>query len=460
MALEPYQTSISTSALGKINRWMLQKKAAGQKVEPWEMEAAYKAALSTEADRASQNYARNKSLALDEKKFESDVAYRDKALESSEKASTMSAVGNLASTGLGAYAALKSLKSPKVPPAPTISQQMGSAAPAGSPPGTYPTDMPDWNPLNNTGTPSGPPPTVDPVVPTTSPTYVPAGPEVYPANVVDPSTGQLIEAGMGTAEAGAGAAGIGGAEAASAAAGAEAAELAAIQGNIGGGLTAAEATSAAGLGAGTTGGATLGSIAGGAASALPWIAAWKAGMPILKEKIMQPGTKAVFGVEPDSSNTLAQMNRMAGSSRGVVAPAYEEITGNEMPEVAEALLNPAGYIFGKKLGCIIVTACTSPDSEEVNIAREYRDKHLTPEELRGYYVICEKVAPLIHRFALVKSIAKKVLVDNLIKYGRHRLGKGPFPGALSIFVTTLFLDLCRAVGRRRTSFIRCTGEEV
>ena len=88
---EPYTSSISNSYLEKINNWLNQQKAGGRKVEPWQYEAALKAGLATEADRASQNYARNQAIALDKEKFASDVDYRNRTLESGDKASLVGA---------------------------------------------------------------------------------------------------------------------------------------------------------------------------------------------------------------------------------------------------------------------------------------------------------------------------------------------------------------------------------
>ena len=96
----------------------------------------------------------------------------------------------------------------------------------------------------------------------------------------------------------------------------------------------------------------------------------------------------------------------------------------------------------------------------MDITREYRDKFLTPEQLRGYYVVAEKIVPLIERVAFVKKIVKRLLVDNLIEYGRHALGKGAKPRAASIIITRLFLALCSKVGARRKQFVRCNGEVV
>jgi hypothetical protein len=86
------------------------------------------------------------------------------------------------------------------------------------------------------------------------------------------------------------------------------------------------------------------------------------------------------------------------------------------------VLDPVGTIL-KSVGCIIVTTATHPDSEEVNITRAYRDKFLDKETLRGYYIIAEKVVPLMQKYRWFKKLVKKVLVDNLIEYGRYALEK-------------------------------------
>lgn len=114
-------------------------------------------------------------------------------------------------------------------------------------------------------------------------------------------------------------------------------------------------------------------------------------------------------------------------------------------------------IFG---GCIIVTACTDRHSPEVEIAREYRDKYLTPEQRRGYYMIAEKVVPALRKYPCIKRLTKRFLVDNLISYGRYALKKGPEPGTISRAVTKAFLWLCKQAGQCRLSFTRANGETV
>ena len=124
--------------------------------------------------------------------------------------------------------------------------------------------------------------------------------------------------------------------------------------------------------------------------------------------------------------------------------------------IVGAIVGGIAGVIGSE--CIIVTACTSSDSEEVNISREYRDKFLTVEQLRGYYCLASICVPLIVRHAWVKRTFKKHLVDHLISYGRWSLGKGPYPGPLAGLVTRGFLSLCGKIGKQKTSFVRCNGE--
>jgi hypothetical protein len=140
-----------------------------------------------------------------------------------------------------------------------------------------------------------------------------------------------------------------------------------------------------------------------------------------------------------------------------ISTGLKESGLGDVGDVASAIINPVGWASSR---CIIVTACTSPESEEVNITREYRDKYLTPEQLRGYYMIAQKVVPAIAGSAAVKWFVKRFLVDNLIAYGRHALGKGPRPGLSSTLITRGFLALCNAVGSRKPSFVRVNGEIV
>lgn len=111
--------------------------------------------------------------------------------------------------------------------------------------------------------------------------------------------------------------------------------------------------------------------------------------------------------------------------------------------------------------CIIVTSCTSTDSPEVDITREYRDKFLNTEQLRGYYIIAEKIVPLINKYRFLKKFIKRILVDNLVEYGKYHLGKTPiFPSMDSILISRGFLKMCEYVGKKRERFTRINGEVV
>jgi hypothetical protein len=100
MADTPYMYGISTDALRAIDQKLRQKRAMGGVVEPWELEAAYKAALSSGADNASSNYYKNKAL-------DSSIAFQNAGLdlqregiEANKQGEMTGAIGNLATTGL------------------------------------------------------------------------------------------------------------------------------------------------------------------------------------------------------------------------------------------------------------------------------------------------------------------------------------------------------------------------
>lgn len=98
---EPYTYGISSNSIEKIRNWANQQKAMGRNIDPSMVESMMKASLSTAADRASANYARNRELDLRERGMTADQEYRNRALEESKRASTAGAAGQLASTYMG-----------------------------------------------------------------------------------------------------------------------------------------------------------------------------------------------------------------------------------------------------------------------------------------------------------------------------------------------------------------------
>ena len=357
--MEPYQTGSSSLAIDKINQMLAQKKAAGKKVEPWELEAAIKAALESEANQASSNYFKNKEIALAEKKFSADEQSRKDALAAGKDASTMGAVGNLATMGLAA----KSLG------------LIGAKPIAGTAGASY---------LG-----SGAPATVATATPA-------AG-----------STASTVAAG-----------------------------------------TTVPAEGAAGLGG----------SAGITATVTPYIAPVAASFvapklidAIHKDSMENLGHNLSFGLIKHEKTAKAFGSAAAGAAAGAAMAAW---TG---PGAAVGAVI-GGVVGALSSACIIITACTSPDSEEVKVARLYRDKYLEPEQLRGYYMMSEKFVPYIIKYMAVKWLTKKILVDSLHECFKFTFNLGPRPRILPRIIKDSFLWLCRKVGNTRTSFVRSNGE--
>lgn len=122
--------------------------------------------------------------------------------------------------------------------------------------------------------------------------------------------------------------------------------------------------------------------------------------------------------------------------------------------VSGGMGGPAGAVLGGAIGsmigggCIIISACTSPQSYEVKIAREYRDNILDRVTLGGYYALCELVVPLIDKSRFVKLFTKKFLVDKMIDYFEVILNyKNETHFMTSEIVTKAFLRACHLIGR-------------
>ena len=117
--------------------------------------------------------------------------------------------------------------------------------------------------------------------------------------------------------------------------------------------------------------------------------------------------------------------------------------GGAMYEI-DPLKGVAKGIFG---GCIIISACTSPASYEVLVAREYRDQFMDEQTLFGYYFLCGLIVPAIRRFSIVKIAFKKFLVDSLVDFGEWRLGKKSGCRWRSRFISNSFLGFCLGLGK-------------
>ena len=164
-----------------------------------------------------------------------------------------------------------------------------------------------------------------------------------------------------------------------------------------------------------------------------------------------------FQKEQDEAQQRLAEKQMKAEERSSIGAGVGALAGGTLAAAAAfdptgiALIAGGGMILGKMLGkarCIIISVCTSPDSYEVNIAREYRDKYLDNQTLAGYYRLCVYIVPYILKYPLLKKIVKKVLIDRLIDYGEWILGKKPYKEyRTSSLVKVSFLALCRRIGK-------------
>lgn len=162
-----------------------------------------------------------------------------------------------------------------------------------------------------------------------------------------------------------------------------------------------------------------------------------------------------------SSKMIGGANKETKIGAGFVAGA---IAGAAWGAQTGAVVGPWGAVGGIIIGgimgaagasCIIVTACTDPHSHEVEISREFRDKYLGPVTLRGYYIIADKLVPVIKKHGWVKKIVKRVLVDSLVDYGEFILEKKDTkPKLTSTVITESFLWCCKAVGKSKPVLFR------
>jgi len=221
----------------------------------------------------------------------------------------------------------------------------------------------------------------------------------------------------------------------------------------------------AGKTAATTGiGTTLKSIATSIAPYMTYHALRRGGQALLGYGLQELG-----GSE---NNVISQFGRTVSNTSNIEDIPFEwakelDVVSAKNIRPFEWALNPAGKVLDFianpsnffKDSCMIVTACTSRKSPEVEIAREYRDKFLTRRQLRGYYMLAEKIVPRMHRSPRLTRLIKRWLVDPLIVYGRHALVKtAPPPWRYERIIATAFLALIGCIGRTRKQFTRANGE--
>jgi len=252
---------------------------------------------------------------------------------------------------------------------------------------------------------------------------------------------------IGVGQTGLGAAYVGSKLMGTAATGAAPASSAAVAG-AGGGAGLGELGAGGGIGASEAG--LSGMQAAGIAAGL------ELQRPYISKPISKWGAENLPGGESEwkyieNVGTRAGQGAAIGSTFGPGGTAVGGVIGGGVGLVESVIDTVSG-------GCIIISAAMGKYSPEVEIAREYRDKHLDADSLRGYYMIAEQVVPMMEQFSWIKLIVKMVLVDPLILYGKYSLKKNPSVSLFATAITKAFLKLCKLVGWTRTSYTRENGE--
>jgi hypothetical protein len=136
------------------------------------------------------------------------------------------------------------------------------------------------------------------------------------------------------------------------------------------------------------------------------------------------------------------------------------MVGGPVGAVIGGIVGGVSQLFGGDGGCIIVSCCHGRDSEEVNITREYRDKFMDKESIRGYYRLADVVVPQMEADPMFKKWVKREIVDNLIEYGKRELGYSDKCGLDAEAVSMAFLQACKDAGAGLESYTRNNGEVV
>lgn len=189
-------------------------------------------------------------------------------------------------------------------------------------------------------------------------------------------------------------------------------------------------------------------------------------------------TLATFGAGYGVSSMLGEKNRELGKLGGLVGNANDQrnvggamsgamsgaAIGSIVPGVGTLIgagLGAIGGIFGGKGHCIIISSCCGGNSEEANIARQYRDKFFTREILRGYYAYSEGWVELMERYSEVKEYVKKTIVDPLLRVARFKLNlTKEHPSTLDCATAANLTNLWHDMGASLGTFTRNNGEIV
>lgn len=232
-------------------------------------------------------------------------------------------------------------------------------------------------------------------------------------------------------------------------------------GLFGGGTTAASATAAPSTAAGTSliaaeesaglaGAESASATAPAATGSLSTLAAG-AGIAAI-------GAGAGYGLSkapiPRYGSALAGAG--AGAGLGALAGTFV------FPGIGTAAGAIIGGIAGGLTGglCIIATACAQ-SAEEIALAKRFRERFMSPEAKRGYYVLAEGIAARMQADPDYCHTIRHGLVLPLMRYGAWELGETEkHPSVQDQDIAGVFLGLCEELGRSVRQYTRQTGEVI
>lgn len=179
---------------------------------------------------------------------------------------------------------------------------------------------------------------------------------------------------------------------------------------------------------------------------------WKHGMKIGT----RAGQGAAFGSAVPIVGTAA--GTLFGAGIGALEtawPAIETAAEDTWDFISDTAEDVWDFVSDP---CIIITAATDPYSYEVNVTREYRDRYLSQQTLRGYYMVAGKIVPRMYKSKRFKKFIKKHLVDHIVKHCEWGIGLRKKKPVRSSLITTTFLSFCDFIGSTVRQFVRPSGE--
>ncbi len=422
-ATEAY--ALTNTSLAKIQRWLAAKKAAGQTVQPWELESAYEAELNTLKGQQTAN----RSLSLQAARDADNVRLREEEIAAGKDASTMGAIGNLGTTALMTNYMMKG---------PDVVKE--GVTTAGKTPignlGSYIYDKmgKGYDVAKTALTPTKT--TLAVPAESTSATQSPAAiaQKIDAAEAISPGVGAGVAGGSVMA----------GTPLAAYEAGAEGAGIATTGNLMEGGW--APSMAEGGTGGGATATTPLSTYTGVASTGY---LAPKLLNAVHKDSTENLGHNLSLGLIKNESGARTVGHIGTGAAAGAAAGTYI------FPGVGTA----AGAVLGAIGGaisdsCIIISYIYGKESKEAQIARRFCARHMEINTLLGYYQVADVLVKLVRKYLILRPLLVSLVAEPLLKGMLYKLGKRPETNKLLLLYGRAFLGICRLINHLRPQGFR------